>query len=58
MPAILGESAFARWLAPSVTDPSEVQAMLGGAQTDLIHHSVTTRLNAAKTDEPEFANPA
>jgi hypothetical protein len=28
------------------------------AQEKFVHHEVTSRLNAAKTDEPEFANPA
>jgi hypothetical protein len=32
--------------------------MVDEAQSAFVHHPVTTRLNAAKTDEPEFANPA
>jgi hypothetical protein len=37
---------------------TEVQAMVDEAQSDFSHHPVTTRLNSAKTDEPEFTNPA
>jgi hypothetical protein len=28
------------------------------AQSAFVHHQVTTRLNAAKTDKAEFTNPA
>lgn len=58
MPVILQESLFAKWLDPNLVSAAEVQAMVDEAQSDFVHHPVTTRLNAAKTDEPEFANPA
>jgi putative SOS response-associated peptidase YedK len=58
MPVILQEALFGKWLDPNVVNADEVQAMVDEAQSDFAHHPVTTRLNAAKTDESEFANPA
>jgi putative SOS response-associated peptidase YedK len=58
MPVILQEWQFQKWLDPHVTAAAEVQAMVENAQSDFVHHVVTTRLNSAKTDEPEFASPA
>jgi putative SOS response-associated peptidase YedK len=58
MPAILEEAAFEKWLDPQLRNPTEVRAMLDTAQVDFVHHAVSTRLNAARTDEAEFTNPA
>jgi putative SOS response-associated peptidase YedK len=58
MPVILRESQFGKWLDPNVVNAAEVQAMVDEAQADFVHHRVSTKLNSAKTDEPEFANPA
>jgi hypothetical protein len=43
---------------PNVVSAAEVQAMVAEAQSDFVHHPITTRLNSAKTVEPEFGNPA
>jgi len=37
---------------------SAQESQFAEAQSEFVHHPVTTRLNAAKTDEPEFASPA
>jgi putative SOS response-associated peptidase YedK len=58
MPVILQELQFGKWLDPNVTNAAEVQAMVEEAQSEFQHHPVTARLNSAKTDEAEFANPA
>jgi putative SOS response-associated peptidase YedK len=58
MPVIVQEGHFAKWLDPNVGSLTEVQAMVDEAHEKFVHHEVTSRLNAAKTDEPEFANPA
>lgn len=58
MPVILHENNFARWLDPNPASAAEVQAMVDDAQSEFTHHEVTTRLNAAKTDEADFTNPA
>jgi putative SOS response-associated peptidase YedK len=58
MPLVLQEESFSQWLDPALANPNSVQAMIDSAQAEFIHHPVTPRLNAAKTDEPEFVNPA
>jgi putative SOS response-associated peptidase YedK len=58
MPVIVQDAQFGKWLDPHVGSLTEVQAMVDEAQTDFVHHPVTTRLNSAKSDEAEFANPA
>lgn len=58
MPVILQETLFGKWLDPNVVSAAEVQAMVNEAQSDFVHHAVTTRLDSAKIDEREFANPA
>jgi putative SOS response-associated peptidase YedK len=58
MPVIVQEAHFAKWLDPNVGSLPEVQEMVDLAQAEFVHHPVTTRLSAAKTDEAEFANPA
>jgi putative SOS response-associated peptidase YedK len=58
MPVILREECFSQWLDPGLANPSAVQAMIDGAQSEFIHHPVSPRLNAAKTDEADFVNPA
>lgn len=57
MPAIIQEDAVVRWLDSAKADSADVAAMVDGAQSEFTHHPVTTKLNSAKTDEPEFANP-
>jgi putative SOS response-associated peptidase YedK len=57
MPVVIQDTVFARWLDAQVQNPDEVAMMVRNAASDFEHHPVTTRLNAAKTDEPEFANP-
>jgi putative SOS response-associated peptidase YedK len=54
MPVILQEADFGNWLDVNVTEPSKVAAMVEKAQSDFVHHPVTTRLNSAKTDEEDF----
>ena len=57
MPVVIQDNVFSRWLDPEVQQPAEIAMMVRNAAGDFEHHPVTTRLNAAKTDEPEFANP-
>jgi putative SOS response-associated peptidase YedK len=54
MPVVLEESFFADWLDPGLADPDKVSAIIRAGQSGFAHHAVTPRLNAAKTDEPEF----
>lgn len=57
MPVVIQDTVFARWLDADIQRADEVAMMVRNAASDFEHHPVTTRLNAAKTDEPEFANP-
>lgn len=57
MPVVIQDAVFARWLDAEIQRADEVAMMVRNAASDFEHHPVTTRLNAAKTDEPEFANP-
>lgn len=54
MPVVLPEKAFKSWLAPTVTKPEDVAAMVGYAREDFEFYPVTTRLNAARDDDPEL----
>lgn len=57
MPVVIQDAVFGRWLDPDVQQADQVAMMVRNAASDFEHHPVTTRLNAAKTDEAEFANP-
>lgn len=57
MPVVLQDTDLSRWVDRSLVDPSAVAALLEGAQSGFVHHPVTPRLNAAKTDEADFIEP-
>lgn len=57
MPVAVRERDFSEWLDRTLATPDRISEIIAGAQTDFAHHPVTTRLNAAKTDEPEFVHP-
>ncbi|MDA8110064.1 MAG: SOS response-associated peptidase [Betaproteobacteria bacterium] len=57
MPVVLPEAAFGRWLAPEVVRPEDVAALIAAARADFEHYPVSTRLNAAKTDDAALIDP-
>jgi putative SOS response-associated peptidase YedK len=57
MPVVLQDTELGHWLDRSLVRPEAVAAMIDGAQGAFVHHPVTPRLNAAKTDEPDFIAP-
>jgi len=57
MPVVLPEAAFERWLAADVTEPEDVASLLERARADFEYYRVSTRLNAAKTDDAELMQP-
>jgi putative SOS response-associated peptidase YedK len=58
MPVILGREAGLLWVNPAITAADDVASIVACAETEFVHHPVTTHLNPDNTDEPQFASPA
>ncbi|HWA38799.1 MAG TPA: SOS response-associated peptidase [Burkholderiales bacterium] len=56
MPVVLQDSDLGRWIDRTAR-PEALAALVAGAQSAFVHHPVTPRLNAAKTDEADFIAP-
>jgi putative SOS response-associated peptidase YedK len=56
MPVVLQDADLGRWIDRAAR-PDALAALLAGAQSAFVHHPVTARLNAARTDEAEFIAP-
>lgn len=58
MPVILEESAHKEWLDPELKDAARVAEIIASKVLDKVkHHAVSTRLNAAKTDDESLVEP-
>lgn len=54
MPVVLKLEQYAEWTSPSQTDPAEVERMIADAQTDFVHHPVSTLVNNARNESAEL----
>lgn len=57
MPVVLPEEGFAPWVGPRLVQPEDVAALVGAARIDFEHYPVSTRLNAAKSDDAGLIEP-
>lgn len=57
MPVVLPEGSFESWLSPNVNSHGDVAAMVGSALGDFELFPVSTRLNAARDDDPGLMRP-
>ena len=59
MPAIIPRAQYARWLAPELQDPAQVQAMIASYRAgELQAVPVGRRINHARNQGPELIAPA
>ena len=57
MPVVMPEKVFDRWLSPEVTSANDVASLVGAAEANFEHYSVSTRLNTAKNDDERLLEP-
>ena len=57
MPVVLPDELLVRWVRADVDKAEDVAGMVKLAQSNFAHYPVSTRLNSAKTDDPELLAP-
>jgi len=57
MPVVLPDELLVRWVRADVDKADEVASMVKLAQSKFDHYPVSTRLNSAKSDDPELIAP-
>lgn len=57
MPVVLPDELLVRWVRADVQRSEDVAGMIKLAQSAFDHYPVSTRLNAAKDDDPELIRP-
>jgi len=58
MPVVIPESAWDRWLDPTLADPAELKGLLRPADDDWLDaYLVSTRVNNVRNDGPDLIEP-